>query len=71
MACVGAGNQLVFHGGLTHVMRPDVLISGFINCSNGKEIMYRSDRLCGLVVRALDYISRGPGFDSRHYQKKK
>jgi hypothetical protein len=28
------------------------------------------DRLCGLVVRVLDYRSRGPGLDSRHYQKK-
>jgi hypothetical protein len=26
------------------------------------------DRLCGLVVRVPDYRSRGPGFDSRHYQ---
>jgi hypothetical protein len=28
-----------------------------------------SDRLCGLVVRALQIW--GPGFDFRHYQKKK
>jgi hypothetical protein len=28
------------------------------------------DRLCGLVVRILDYRSRGPGFDSRALQKK-
>jgi hypothetical protein len=28
------------------------------------------DRLCGLVVRVLDYRSRGPGFDSRALQKK-
>jgi hypothetical protein len=27
-------------------------------------------RLCGLVVRVLDYRSRGPGFDSRALQKK-
>jgi hypothetical protein len=27
------------------------------------------DRLCGLVVRVLDYRSRGPGFDSLHYKK--
>jgi hypothetical protein len=27
-----------------------------------------SDRLCGLVVRVPGYISRGPGFDFRHYQ---
>jgi hypothetical protein len=26
------------------------------------------DRLCGLVVRVLGYRSRGPGFDSQHYQ---
>jgi hypothetical protein len=30
----------------------------------------RVDRLCGLVVRVLDYRSRGPGFDSRTVQKK-
>jgi hypothetical protein len=29
------------------------------------------DRLCGLVVRVLGYRSGGPGFDSRHCQKKK
>jgi hypothetical protein len=28
------------------------------------------DRLCGLVVRVLDYRHRGPGFDSRALQKK-
>jgi hypothetical protein len=28
------------------------------------------DRLCGLVVRVLDYRSRGPGVDSRALQKK-
>jgi hypothetical protein len=28
------------------------------------------DRLCGLVIRVLDYRSRGPGFDSRALQKK-
>jgi hypothetical protein len=28
------------------------------------------DRLCGLVVRVLDYWCRGPGFDSRALQKK-
>jgi hypothetical protein len=28
------------------------------------------DRLCGLVVRVLDYRCRGPGFDSRAPQKK-
>jgi hypothetical protein len=26
------------------------------------------DRLCGLVVRVPGYRSRGPGFDTRHYQ---
>jgi hypothetical protein len=26
------------------------------------------DRLCGLVVRVAGYRSRGPGFDSLHYQ---
>jgi hypothetical protein len=29
------------------------------------------DRLCGLVVRVLDYRSRGPGFDSQALPKKK
>jgi hypothetical protein len=29
------------------------------------------DRLCGLVVRVLDYRYRGPGFDSRALPKKK
>jgi hypothetical protein len=29
------------------------------------------DRLCGLVVRVLDYSCRGPGFDSRSLPKKK
>jgi hypothetical protein len=28
------------------------------------------DRLCGLVVRVLNYRCRGPGFDSRALQKK-
>jgi hypothetical protein len=26
------------------------------------------DRLCGLVARVSGYRSRGPGFDSRHFQ---
>jgi hypothetical protein len=26
------------------------------------------DRLCGLVVKVPGYWSRGPGFNSRHYQ---
>jgi hypothetical protein len=30
----------------------------------------RMDRLCGLVVRVLDYRSRGSGFDSWALQKK-
>jgi hypothetical protein len=29
------------------------------------------DRLCGLVVRVLDYRCRGPGLDSRALRKKK
>jgi hypothetical protein len=29
------------------------------------------DRLCGLVVRVPGYRFGGPGFDSRHYPKKK
>jgi hypothetical protein len=29
-----------------------------------------TDRLCSLVVRVLNYRSRGPGFDSRALQKK-
>jgi hypothetical protein len=35
------------------------------------EVLYGFDRLCGLVVRVLDYRCRGPGFDSRALQKKK
>jgi len=30
--------------------------------------VFRSDRLCGLVVRVSGYRYRGPGFDSRRYQ---
>jgi hypothetical protein len=30
----------------------------------------RRDRLCGLVVRVLDYRTRDPGFDSLALQKK-
>jgi hypothetical protein len=33
-------------------------------------LMVKVDRLCGLVVRVLDYRHRGPGFDSRALQKK-
>jgi hypothetical protein len=33
-------------------------------------ILQDTERLCGLVVRVLGYRSGGPGFDSRHYQKK-
>jgi hypothetical protein len=38
---------------------------GFIN-----PIGVVADRLCGLVVRVLEYRSSGPGFDSRALQKK-
>jgi hypothetical protein len=34
-----------------------------------ESIFFVFDRLCGLVVRVLDYISRGPGFDSRVLKK--
>jgi hypothetical protein len=33
-------------------------------------LYFMHDRLCGLVVRVLDYRSRGPGFDCRALQKK-
>jgi hypothetical protein len=33
-------------------------------------VLGEMDRLCGLVVRVLGYRSGGPGFDSRHYDKK-
>jgi hypothetical protein len=33
-----------------------------------KEVKEVIDSLCGLVVRVPGYRSRGPGFDSRHYQ---
>jgi hypothetical protein len=32
-------------------------------------IVIYGDRLCGLVVRVLDYRSRGPGLDSRTLKK--
>jgi hypothetical protein len=32
------------------------------------KIVFMGDRLCGLVVRVYGYRSRGPGFDSRHFQ---
>jgi hypothetical protein len=32
------------------------------------EFIFKGDRLCGLVIRAPGYRSRGPGFDSRCYQ---
>jgi hypothetical protein len=35
------------------------------NCSENS-----LDCLCGLMVRVLDYRSRGPGFDARALQKK-
>ena len=31
-------------------------------------IMFKEDRLCGLVVRVSGYRYRGPGFDPRRYQ---
>jgi hypothetical protein len=34
------------------------------------KISVEPDRLCGPVVRVLDYRCRGPGFDSRALQKK-
>jgi hypothetical protein len=38
------------------------------NNTDFKEMVCNGDRLCGLVVRVSGYRSRGPGFDSRHYQ---
>ena len=35
---------------------------------NFHEVLYLSDRLCGLVVRVSGYRYRGLGFDSRRYQ---
>jgi hypothetical protein len=35
-----------------------------------KKVVDFLDRLCGLVVRVLDYRYRGPEFDSRALQKK-
>jgi hypothetical protein len=40
------------------------------DCNNCRGISLLSGRLCGLMVRVLDYRSRGPGFDSRAIQKK-
>jgi hypothetical protein len=33
-------------------------------------LQLKIDRLCGLVVRGLNYRTRGPGFDSGALQKK-
>jgi hypothetical protein len=30
--------------------------------------LFLCHRLCGLVIRVPGYRSRGPGFDSQHYQ---
>jgi hypothetical protein len=35
-----------------------------------ESVRFLTDRLCGLVVRVLDYRSRGPGFDSRALPEK-
>jgi hypothetical protein len=40
------------------------------SAQNSTEIRHYSDRLCGLVVRVIDYRCRGPGFDSQALQKK-
>jgi hypothetical protein len=46
-------------------------LTNFVVCNIYIRPLYRvSDRLCGLVVRVLDYRCRGPGFDSRALQKK-
>jgi hypothetical protein len=37
-----------------------------INSTDNKSVVF----FCGLVVRVSGYRSGGPGFDSRHYQKK-
>jgi hypothetical protein len=43
-----------------------------VSCEVRTEFIYimwkKVDRFCGLVVRVPGYISRGPGFDSQHYQ---
>jgi hypothetical protein len=44
---------------------PFPALQQFVKC-----ILEVVDRLCGLVVRVLDYRSRGPRFDSRALQKK-
>jgi hypothetical protein len=43
------------------------MIAASIKQGIPKYIVY-SDRLCGIVVRVPGYRSRGPGFDSRHFQ---
>jgi hypothetical protein len=42
------------------------------NNNNNNNNLYRvsGDRLCGLVVRVLDYRSRGPGCDYRALKNK-
>jgi hypothetical protein len=61
-------------GGLyTHPhLQPSLVHLSFYCNSGGISIyIYISDRLCGLVVRVLDYRSRGPGFDPRPLPKEK
>jgi hypothetical protein len=53
---IGAGNRLYF----------DFIQAYFF--PSGLCLSNTLDRLCGLVLRVSGYISRGPGFDSRHYQ---
>jgi hypothetical protein len=46
-------------------------LTAILRHENFVEMSQKSDRLCGLVVKVLGYRSEGPGFYSRHYQKKK
>jgi hypothetical protein len=54
-----------FFGLVLSLLEVRVLHFSFVNVNK-----VLADRLFGLEVRVLDYRSRGPGFDSRHYKKK-
>jgi hypothetical protein len=52
-------------------VKKDFLASQPSYYTNLAPVNFFYDRLCGLVVRVLDYRYRGPGFDSRALRGKK
>jgi hypothetical protein len=53
---------------LRHRRRASLIGFHFVVVLKCRKACMRSDHLCGLVVRVPGYRSRGPEFDSRHYQ---